>query len=117
MSAIEKIYSNELGISFFWKKDKHISTPKIQLVFRDIGFLLSLHELKDFSDSCSAAINSNCCSQCKSSQNCRSLLLRTPSDKIDLAVNRKELHQIRELINSTIYRVELKYWIKDMCLN
>ena len=117
MNAIDKIYSNELGISFFWKKDKHASTPKIQLIFRDIGFLLSLPELKDFSDSCRATINSNCCNQCKNSQHCRSLLLRTPSDKIDLAVNRQELYQIQELINSTIYRVELKHWVQNICLN
>ncbi|GGX07275.1 hypothetical protein [Aquimarina muelleri] len=117
MSAINKIYSNDLGISFFWKRDECISTPKIQLVFRDIGFLLSLPELKDFSDSCSATINSSCCSQCENPQHCRSLLLRTPSDKIDLAVNRQELYQIRELINGTIYRVELKYWTRNLCLN
>jgi hypothetical protein len=117
MNAIDKIYSNELGISFFWKQEKHISTPKVQLVFRDIGFLLTLNELKDFSNSCTTTIESQCCSQCKNSQQCRSLLLRTPSDKIDLAVSREEVHQIQELIKGTIFRVELQDWVKNLSLN
>ncbi|WP_062053875.1 hypothetical protein [Aquimarina longa] len=116
MNAIDKIYSNELGISFFWKQEEHILKPKVQLIFKDIGFLLTLNELKDFSNSCITAINDQCCSQCKNTQ-CRPLLLKTPSDKIDLAVSKKELHQIQELITGTIFRVELKYWIKNLSLN
>ncbi len=117
MSAIDKIYSNEMGISFFWKRETAVSIPKIQLVFRDIGFLLSLGELKDFSDCCATTIQSQCCSQCKDSQNCRSLLLRTPSDIIDLAVSKEEVYQIQELINGTILRIELKSWVKNLSLN
>ncbi|KAA1247335.1 hypothetical protein [Aquimarina sp. RZ0] len=82
-------------------------TPKIQLVFRDIGFLLTLNELKDFSDSCATTKMSPGCNQCTNC-NCRSLLLRTPSDKIDLAISKKELDQIHELINETIFRVEIQ---------
>ncbi|WP_103069224.1 hypothetical protein [Aquimarina sediminis] len=117
MNAIDKIYSNELGISFFWKQEKQNPISKVQLVFRDIGFLLTLNELKDFSNSCTVTIESQCCNQCNSPQQCRTLLLRTPSDKIDLAVNRDELHQIQELINGTIYRVELQDWFKNLPLN
>ncbi|GAA4276022.1 hypothetical protein [Aquimarina mytili] len=117
MNAIDKIYSNTFGISFFWKRDTCNSMPKIQLVFRDIGFLLTLNELKDFSDSCTLTIQSQCCADCKDPQHCRSLLLRTPSDKIDLAVSKDELYQIQELINETIFKVELKHWIQDVCLN
>jgi hypothetical protein len=113
MKAINKIYSNDLGISFFWKQEKYISSPKIQLVFRDIGFLLTINELKDFSNSCTATIKLQYCSQCISLQQSRSLLLRTPSDKIDLAVNKEEILQIQELISGTIFRVELQDWIKN----
>ncbi|MDY8135181.1 hypothetical protein [Aquimarina sp. 2201CG5-10] len=117
MSAIDKIYSNDFGISFFWKKEVHSPSSKVQLVFRDIGFLLTLNELKDFSDSCTSTMQSQCCSQCPNPDGCKSLLLRTPSDKIDLAVNTKELQQIQELINGTIFRIELKHWIKNVSLN
>ncbi|WP_109302164.1 hypothetical protein [Aquimarina sp. AU474] len=117
MNAIDKIYSNEMGISFFWKKEMNMAMPRVQLVFRDIGFLLTLNELKDFSDACSTTIQSHCCKECQDPQHCKSLLLRTPSDKIDLAVNREEIHQIQELINGTIFRIELKLWVKELSLN
>ncbi|SHI98117.1 hypothetical protein SAMN04488508_104333 [Aquimarina spongiae] len=117
MSPIDKIFSNEIGISFFWKKETQTNTPKVQLIFRDIGFLLTLNELKDFSDSCTNTIQSQCCSECMDPEHCRSLLLRTPSDKIDLAVNRQEIHQIQELINGTIFKMELKSWINGLSFN
>jgi len=91
--------------------------PKIQLVFKDIGFLLTINELKDFSDACSIAEQSQCCDSCIEQQNCASLLLRTPSDKIDLAVSREELEQVQELINETIFRIELQNWVKTISLN
>ncbi|GAA4273678.1 hypothetical protein U6A24_18090 [Aquimarina gracilis] len=117
MNPIDKIYSNQVGISFFWKRETKVTMPRVQLVFRDIGFLLTLNELKDFSDSCISTKETQCCNECMDAQNCRSLLLRTPSEKIDLAVNREELDQIHELINGTIFRVELKSWIKNLGLN
>ncbi len=117
MNAIDKIYSNEVGISFFWKKEVNACKPRVQLVFRDIGFLLTLHELKHFSELCAIAIQSQYCNACKNVQNCRSLLLRTPSEKIDIAVSISELTQIEELINTTIFKVELKNWIKNINLN
>ncbi|WP_147406094.1 hypothetical protein [Aquimarina sp. BL5] len=118
MNAIDKIYSNKVGISFFWKKQQQlVTTPKIQLVFRDIGFLLTLNELKDFSDACRITEQSQCCDQCVDHQNCRSLLLRTPSEKIDLAISKDELEQVQELINGTIFRVELQHWVTNSGLN
>ncbi|WP_299221657.1 hypothetical protein [uncultured Aquimarina sp.] len=93
------------------------TTPKVQLVFRDIGFLLTLNELKDFSDACRITEQSQCCDQCIDHQSCRSLLLRTPSEKIDLAISKDELEQVQELINGTIFRVELQHWVTNSGLN
>ena len=117
MNSIDKIYSNKVGISFFWKRESTILPPKVQLVFRDIGFLLTLNELKDFADSCITTVQTQCCQHCIDHENCRSLLLRTPSDKVDLAVNKKELDQIHELIHETIIRIELKNWVNNFSLN
>ncbi|WP_378179729.1 hypothetical protein [Aquimarina sp. SS2-1] len=116
MSAIDKIYNNKIGISFFWKQQQSTGCPKVQLVFRDIGFLLTLNELKDFSDACRITEQSQSCDQCNH-QKCRSLLLRTPSDKIDLAISKDELEQIQELINGTIFRIELQHWVTTSGLN
>jgi len=44
-------------------------------------------------------------------------LLRTPSEKIDLAISKDELEQVQELINGTIFRVELQHWVTNSGLN
>ncbi len=117
MNAIDRIYSNEVGISFFWKKENNTMLPKIQVVFKDTGFLLTVNELKDFSEACRIAKETQCCGQCSMHKTCRSLLLRTPSDKIDIAVSKEELEQIHELITGTIFKLELKHWIMSSSLN
>ena len=119
MSAIEKIYANDIGISFFWKNQTNQSfdNRKVQIIFRDTGFLLNLDELKMFSKHCAQAIATNNCTNCQHHKNCRNLLLRTPSDKIDLAVSSVELEQIKTLLNETIFKVELKQWLGSICLN
>lgn len=116
MNAIDKIFSNKIGISFYWKKEA-LNSQKVQLVFRDIGFLLTLNELKDFSDHCAITLQYKCCDHCNNSQHCRTLLLRTPSEKIDLAVSKNELEHIVELIHATIFKIEMHQWINKSSFN
>ncbi len=117
MNGIDKIYSNSLGMSFYWKNEQHAVLPKIQVVFKDVGFLLTINELKDFSNTCMVTIRTSCCTDCKGKEQCKSLLLRTPSDKIDLAVNRIELSKIHDLLCETIFKVELHRWVKNLSMN
>lgn len=119
MNTIEKIYANDIGISFFWKNqtNQSLDNRKVQVIFRDTGFLLNLDELRMFSEHCVQASKTNSCANCQHHKNCRNLLLRTPSDKIDLAVSSVELAQIKSLLNQTILKVELKHWLESFCLN
>ena len=41
MNEISPIYQNDFGIAFQWKQDKTQKTNKVQLIFRDIGLLLT----------------------------------------------------------------------------
>ena len=116
MHDIHKIYCNDIGISFFWKQDKPQQFSKIQVVFKDIGFLLTIAELKVFLSHCSTTYQSQCCHSC-SNKECRSLLLRTPSDNIDLAVSQHELEHIQELIRSTLFKATLTDWMQNICQN
>ncbi|RZS99503.1 DUF6686 family protein [Aquimarina brevivitae] len=116
MSTFQKIYSNAIGISFFWNQHTEVK-DKVQLVFRDTGFLLTLAELQEFSSYCVQVLSTTGCEHCKHSDQCRNLLLRTPSSKIDLAVNKQELVDIQELINQTIMAVQLKKWFSSICPN
>ena len=117
MNAIDKIYGNEIGVAFYWKNEYQKKSNKIQLILKDMGFLLSIDELKKFSYACTIAKDSKHCSCNDISGSCNTLLLRTPSQNVDLAVTKVELNYIETLINHTIFEVELKGWIKNMPLN
>ncbi|GGZ43263.1 DUF6686 family protein [Mesonia mobilis] len=107
MKDIEIIYKNEFGISFQWKSKRE----KVQVVFKDTGFLLSLEEIKIFQKNVLQVEAEQCCQNCEYSRSCRSLLLKTPSQKIDLAVSLDELDQINELLGATIFKLETKAYV------
>ncbi len=111
MQGINKIYSNEIGISFYWKNPSPSDAYKIQLIFRDIGFLLTIEELRFFANSCQLTYTSHTCADCKLGNDCRNLLLKTPSDKIDIAVSINELDQIMNLLDHTILKAEVDFRI------
>ncbi len=67
---------------------------------------------KNFKILVTQSLQEACCNNCKQNTHCRSLLLKTPSEKIDLAVNREELTQIKQLLNGTIFKVEQKEFLK-----
>ena len=109
MKDIEIIYKNEFGISFQWKSKRE----KVQVVFKDTGFLLSLEEIKSFQKNVLQVEAEQCCQNCEYSRSCRSLLLKTPSQKIDLAVSLNELDQINELLGATIFKLETKAYVAN----
>ena len=112
MEDIQFIYRNDFGLAFYWKKKQ----AKIQVVFRNTGFYLNLEELKIFQQQVLETTNQQCCENCRTSRKCRSLLLKTPSQKIDLAVNREELEEINELLGGTIFKLEQRNYLKT-CVN
>lgn len=109
MKDIEVIYKNEFGISFLWKNKR----DKIQVVFRNTGFFLSLEEIKNFQKNVIAIKNDSSCDNCNYSRTCKSYLLKTPSSKIDLAVSLDELAEINELLGATIFKLEIKEFIAN----
>ena len=49
MQDINRIYHNNIGIAFQWKKDvQKGNTDCIQMVFRNTGFYLTYSEIKEF---------------------------------------------------------------------
>lgn len=117
MNEIEKIYHNDVGIGFYWKKGEARKENKIQLIFRDIGFYLSLQELKIFGDQVLNALQMPCCEQCSHKSECQTILLRTPSEKIDLAVSKKELKGIDDLIKGCVFQIEINVMMQNICKN
>jgi hypothetical protein len=112
MEEIDIIHKTQFGISFFWKSKK----DKLQVVFRDTGFFLSVEEVKLFQKNVIEAVEQGCCSQCKTPKDCKSILLKTPSSKIELAVSKIELEEINTLLGATLFQLGLKKYL-EVCAN
>ncbi|GAA3776332.1 hypothetical protein GCM10022271_05590 [Corallibacter vietnamensis] len=114
---IYKIYHNSFGISFQWmhseSKKRH---KKIQIVFRNMGFYLSKNEIKEFYNCIYHAKQSQPCSCCKDCDS-RNILVRTPSDKVDIALNTEELTQVEDLIKGTLFQLDLDNYLHSLCKN
>lgn len=113
MKHIDILYQNEFGIAFYWKENTKDQAALAQIVFRDMGFYLSLDEVKRFAYATQHSLQQAICKDCPAGENCRSLLLKTPSLKVDLAVSRNELYLIQDLLDKTILRMETKQYIKQ----
>ena len=106
MDPIAPLYHNDAGISFYWKREGQLLSERVQLVFRDTGFYFTDTELRDFKTHITAASQEKiCCRTC--TQQCRKLLLRTPCAQIDLAVTTDELLSLDDLVEGTLFKLEL----------
>ncbi|WP_093021997.1 hypothetical protein [Pustulibacterium marinum] len=117
---IRYVYKNESGITFFWSEPKSYLYDKVQLIFRDIGFYLSIQEIKDFYNCIQEArsnTSTNGCSNCNGNKECRSILLQTPAKQVDLAVSFSELSGIEDLIKGTLFQIELQHYVINLSAN
>jgi len=118
MNDIYRIYHNDIGIAFQWKKDiKNGFKDSIQVVFNNTGFYLNYKEIKEFYNKARVAHHLKQCNDCAHKGKCTSYLLQTPSDKIDLAVTKKELNLITDLLKGTLFQIELNGYINEICRN
>ncbi|MBX2826735.1 MAG: hypothetical protein KTR22_01140 [Flavobacteriaceae bacterium] len=117
MQEIDPIYKNSIGMGFYWRKNGESIKDTIQVIFRDMGFYLKKGEILYFSKLVAQAkTSSQCPSGCKS-HGCRSILLKTPSKQIDLAVSRRELNAVDDLLNGIIFHLDLQDYLNNLSLN
>ena len=117
MSDIHRIYYNDIGISFQWKQDIEKNKSKFQVIFRDTGFYLTIKEVENFSKFVKQAVERGCCKDCQAKQTCRSILLKTPATTVDLAVSEQELQSIADLLEGTLFQINLDQYINSLCKN
>jgi ABC-type dipeptide/oligopeptide/nickel transport system ATPase subunit len=117
MREIEQIYFNDFGVAFHWKKNNEVFTDKVQMVFKETGFYLSFNELKAFAQIIDNTCEEMDCEGCLQRSRCHKFLLKTPLQQIDLAVSKNELLQIKDLVQGTIFNMDLFDYINDMCKN
>lgn len=114
MERIKTIYTNDIGISFQWINRASNLT---QIVFRDVGFHLNLDEIEEFLENTLDAKMQRRCADCTMGENCRSLLLRTPSSKVSMAVSMIDLGQIEDLLKGTLFQLKFNDYIEEICRN
>ncbi|WP_396632838.1 hypothetical protein [Maribacter sp. R86514] len=117
MNDIHPIYQNDFGIAFQWKKDKPSQANKVQVIFRDIGLLLTQSELRHFSKCIADTVENgkgHLCGDCKTKETCRSLLLNTPAYQVTFAVSYQEAVEVRDLINGTLFKLELDSYFGEL---
>lgn len=118
MREIEQIYHNNFGIAFYWKNGKEVISGKVQLVFKETGFYFTVAELNQFCDLIEDSLIENaCCESCELKNSCHKFLLKTPCAAIDLAVSMKELKSIKDLVEGSLFKIELKEYVYSAGLN
>ncbi|WP_373058067.1 hypothetical protein [Zunongwangia sp. H14] len=116
MEDVDVIYHNKFGIAFRWRNpDLHADPNRIQLVFKDMGFYLRKEELIQFSGNIRTAAQHNYCKCDKKS--CRSILVKSPLLKMDFALTRQELEEISDLVEGTLFKVNLRNYVDEICWN
>lgn len=117
MKEIEQIYFNDFGVAFHWKKDAKVFKDKVQVIFRDTGFYLTQEELAQFAAIIEKTCKANSCAQCCHRAACHKFLLKTPLNQIDLAVNNEELMYIKDLVEGTLFNIDLSDYLGSLCKN
>lgn len=112
MAMITQIYGNKVGMAFYWIRSDAVEKEKIQLVFKETGFNLTLSELEYFSKLIiESEARTHCCADCKLKNECGRFLLQTPAKQIDLAVSIAELEGIQDLVDGTIFKIKLQNYV------
>lgn len=117
MQQIEQLYYNDFGVAFFWIKEKKVLRHKVQLVFKETGFYLTPEEMQEFSELIDLSCKKACCSECEMRGRCHKFLLKTPFEAIELAVTEKEVYQIKDLVQGTLFQLNLNKYLRGLCKN
>lgn len=114
MEEIIRIYENQIGISFRWSNS---TSDLIQIIFRDVGFHLTINEIEIFLEKTLDTKQQKRCPECQLGENCKSLLLQTPSNKVSMAVSSVELRQIEDLLKGSLFQLRLNSYLNEICKN
>ena len=118
MQEIKQIYHNNLGTAFYWRKDNDLVLDKVQLVFREMGFYFTKQELQLFKRCIEDSyIQNKCCDDCQLKNKCHKFLLKTPCSQIDLAVSIEELNAVKDLVEGTLFKINLDNYLYGEGMN
>lgn len=108
MEEIHHLFDNDYGIAFQWKHCEPKECKKVQLIFNNVGFSLTMRNVKKFLKNIKTTLACPpICEKCNDHENCKSYLLETPSSMINLAVSFVELKKLEELLEGALFQIEM----------
>lgn len=108
MNDIHVIYKNSLGLAFLWKRNIATDINRVQIVFKETGLYFNHEELISFKNLIvEASSRANKCTNCPMDGNCKQLL-ETPFNQISFAVTPQEIEQIKDLIDGTLFQIDME---------
>ncbi|KAF2331076.1 hypothetical protein [Flavobacterium ginsenosidimutans] len=118
MKDIEQIYRNDFGISFYWKEGNEVISDKIQLLFKQMGFYFSVQELNEFHDLIEDCVTDHNDYDTRGVKRAfDNFLLKTPYVAIDLEISPIELTSIKDLVEGSLFRLNLNEYIHGAGMN
>jgi len=117
MKDIEQIYFNDFGVAFHWRKNDAVLKDRVQMIFKETGFYLSKDQIIEFADIIGQTCHENGCADCCHRARCHKFLLKTPLNAVDMAVSQSELLQIKDLVEGTLFKIDLLDYLDGVCKN
>jgi hypothetical protein len=113
---LNKIYSNDIGITFKWKglSDGHPYNNIINLVFNETGLHFNLIELYIFQQDIEKALNRPLPCESKYPKECKSILLETPLSQLSFAMSYNDLVLMKELIEGSLFQIALSNILQNI---
>lgn len=118
MEGIATLHDNDFGMAFYWKNGNKVIRDKVQLVFKETGLHLSINELHQFHTLIAQSCHENPgCEHCEMKHQYHKFLLKTPCPQIDFAVSIKEFNAIKDLVEGTLFKMNLDDYVFGIGMN
>lgn len=116
LEEIDKIYSNQMGITFFWKNeiDAYIENKRVNIIFSNVALLFNIIELNLFLQDIENSLYRNSFLEDKHRRYYDSIVLETPINQLRFILSYNDLSLLKDLIERTIFDIEVSNMLHEI---
>ncbi len=106
-------------MSYLWNSNYSIEEEDqvFQLKIFDISLEITFWDLKDFLSAISQTKMQCTCNKCNSLSRCKAIQFTQQYSELKIKVNAIELKAIRNLVQGTLFKIELNTILEDLSIN
>lgn len=111
---ISTLYHNDFGMSFKWVDDLNNNDNNIRIIFRLACLYVSITQIKSLLCEVNSTLNkaeTSYCNDCELNSSCKSLLMHIPNSDVSFAMSHIEMEQMKELLEGTLFQIELQNFL------